>query len=318
MQFSPSGEWLTASSGNRVWLLRSEQLTTLTTVPTSSLNIVVTGNVTNLAFSPDSIWLGISTDQGNVLVYNLLTKVYQTFITSGSDHNIVFSSDSAYLIVSQPGGSVDAWDLKNGDQTVAYVGGSQVVESLAMGASRIALGVEDEILLLNSDGERVSSIESPGDHMFLVFSADESMLASTNSEGYIEIWKLDNEPASLVGSIRKESVYSMAFNPAGTKLAVGTTNTVYLIDPTTVRETSRIPHADIVTAISYSADGNVMATSSLRAVQFWDVTKIVALRADDLVGAACKRLTANFSESQWNNLFSGEKYQVLCENLPVP
>lgn len=318
MQFSPSGEWLAASSGNRVWLLRSEQLSTLTTAPTSSLNIAVTGNVISLAFSPDSNWLGISTDEGNVLVYNLSTKVYKTFIASGVDHDIAFSSDNAYLVISQPGGSIDAWDLKNGDQTVAYVGGGLVVESLAIGASRIALGVENEILLLNGSGERMFSIESPGDHTLLLFSADESMLASTNSEGNIEVWKLESETAIPVGSIRKETVYSMAFNPAGTKLAVGTTNTVYLIDPTTVEETARIPHADIVTAISYSADGNVMATSSLKAVQFWDVAKIKAIRASNLVDEACNRLTANFSQSQWNNLFGGEEYQVLCENLPVP
>jgi WD40 repeat protein len=318
MLFSPSGEWLAASSGDRVWLLRSEQLPTLASAPTTSLNIVVTGNVSSLAFSPDSTWLGVSTEDGNVLVYNLSTKVYQTLIPSGTEHDIVFSSDSAYLIVSQPGGSVDAWNLETREQIVAFVGSSQEIESLAIGASRIALGVENEILLLNSDGEMISSIESPGDHTLLLFNEDETMLASSNSEGFIEIWDLDNGTASLAGSIRKETLYSMDFNPAGTQLAVGTTNTIYLIDPTTAEEVARIPHADIVTAISYSGDGSIMATSSLKAVQFWDMTKIPIIRADDLVDAACKRLTANFSESQWNNLFGGEEYQVLCDDLPVP
>ena len=110
----------------------------------------------------------------------------------------------------------------------------------------------------------------------------------------------------------------MAFNPAGKRLAVGTTNTVYLIDIATVKEAARIPHSGIVTGISYSTDGTVIATSSLKAVQFWDATKIQSLGADDLVDAACQRVAENFSESQWNNLFGGEEYRVLCENLPVP
>ncbi|MDX1378065.1 MAG: hypothetical protein R3307_04380, partial [Anaerolineales bacterium] len=141
---------------------------------------------------------------------------------------------------------------------------------------------------------------------------------SSNSEGNIEIWELDTDTASLVSSIRKETVYSMAFNPTGNRLAVGTTNTVYFIDIATVEEAARIPQSSVVTGISYSTDGTIMATSSLKAVQFWDVTKIQSLDADDLVDAACQRVSANFSESQWNNLFGGEEYRVLCENLPVP
>ena len=320
MQFSPSGEWLAASAGPRVWLLRPGDFTTLSVDTAKALNLRVTGNVTSLAFSPDSNWLSISSDAGYVLVYNLLSNIQQTFTASGLEHDIVFSSDSTQLFVGQAEGSVDAWDLKTQEQIVAFAGGLQDVKSMAVSSSQIALGVEDEILILNENGERIAQINSPGDHSLLVFSTDGSMLASSNSEGLIEIWRFESGTGTFVslGSIRKETVYSMAFNPDGTQLAIGTANTVYLIDPQSVKETARIPNAGIVTGISFSADGSVLATSSLKVVQFWDLSKIEIIRPDDLVDAACSRMKANFSQSQWNNLFRGEDYRELCEGLLIP
>ncbi|HAV78478.1 MAG TPA: hypothetical protein DCX53_14110 [Anaerolineae bacterium] len=144
------------------------------------------------------------------------------------------------------------------------------------------------------------------------------MLASSNSAGVIDVWDLKSGTLTLVGSIRKETVYSLAFNPSGTQLAVGTSGFVYLIDPKTVKETARIPHAGKVNGVAYSADGSTLATASLKAIQFWAVTTIPKLDSANLVDAACSRLTVNFSESQWSSFFSDEEFRVLCKDLPVP
>ena len=144
------------------------------------------------------------------------------------------------------------------------------------------------------------------------------MLASSNSAGLIEVWKLENGTFSSVNSIRKDSVYSLVFSPNGHSLAVGARNNVFLLNPLTVQEVARIPHAGEVTGVSYSADGNTMATTSLKAVQFWDAMKVQGIETDDLANAACSRLAANFSEAQWSNLFGREEYRVLCEELPIP
>ena len=318
MQFSPSGDWLAASDGPRIWLLESDPLPTLDRQ--RSPNIVANGKVTSLIFSPDSKWLGVATDNGQVLVYYFVNNDWRTFTSSGIEHSIAFSPDSAYLLVSQPEGSVDRWNLISREQIVAFAGGLQDVQSMAVSPSYIALGVDDAIEILSIDGKRdVSlSIKSAGDHSLLAFSADGSLLASSNSEGLIEIWRLDNGEFIWVGSIRKETVHSMMFDPTSTQLAVGTTNTVYLIDPLTVKETARIPHAGIVAGVSYQADGDIFATTSLRSIQFWDMTRIQALHSDDLVDEACKRLKENFSEAQWGNLFGGQPYETLCDQLPVP
>ena len=318
VQFSPSGERFAASVGPRIWFLNSDQLST--PIRQRTPNMITNGNVTSLVFSPDSNWLGVSTDEGQVLVYSFTGNDWRTFTSSGIAHDIAFSSDSAHLFISQPEGSVDKWSLITREQIVAFAGGLQDVQSMAVSPSYIALGVDDVIEILDVDGKRNESlsIESPGDHSLLVSNLDGSLLASSNSEGLIEIWQLENRTFSLIGSIRKETVHSMAFSPDGTQLAVGTTNTVYLIDPLTVKEMARIPHAGVVAGISYRSGNNIMATTSLRSIQYWDMTRIQALHADDLVDAACKRLRENFSEAQWSNLFGGQVYDTLCDQLPVP
>jgi WD40 repeat protein len=110
----------------------------------------------------------------------------------------------------------------------------------------------------------------------------------------------------------------LSFNPFGTLLAVGTSDNVYLLDPTTGREIARIPHIDIVKGVSFSADGKILATGSSKVLQFWEIAKIQRIRKDDLVPTACSRLIRNFDTAQWNALFGQEKYRTLCENLPVP
>jgi WD40 repeat protein len=316
VHYSPAGDWVAASDGPRVWLLKPEQLSTLTERSLGRPTLEVTGNVTSLEFSPDSAWLGVSTDAGNVIVYQIKNRSSRTFTTSGGEHAIAFTSDNTRLLVGQPGWSVDAWDLNTKEQLVAFAGGQQEVKSFAVGPSMIALGLTDKVTILNDAGESIQEIDSPGEHSLLAFSTDGSLLASSNSAGLINIWKNTNGKFTFVNSIRKDAVYSMAFNPSGNRLAVGATNAVYVIDTTTVDEVARIPHAGKVDGVSYSLDGKIMATASLKAVQFWDVTKLDNIQADTIVPAACSRLTTNFSEAQWSNLFGNEPYRKLCVDLP--
>ena len=318
VRFSPAGDLLAASDGPRVWVLRSNQLSTLTARSLLAPNLTLNGDVDNLAFSPDSVWLGASTVNGEVRVYNWLTKQPKTLFQTGLTYQIAFTPDSTYLITCSSTGVVEMWSLASYRKTADLAGEGSGAVSVAVSPSYIALGMTDKIAILSAAGEPIAEIESPGDHTLLAFNTDGSLLASSNSAGLVEVWKYEDGSFSRVESIRKDSVYSLAFNPSGTRLAVGTTNTVYLIDPSTVKEASRIPQPGRVVGISYSMDGSVMATASLKSIQFWGVTRIIDIQSDRLVPAACSRLITNFSQAQWSNLFGSEPYKVLCEKLPVP
>lgn len=318
VQFSPAGDWFAASSGPGVWLLRPERLPALTARTLGGPNLTLNGDVTNLVFSPDSNWLGISTVNGQVMAYNFSTRQPKTLFQTGLSHEIAFTPDSTYLISCSDSGIVEMWNLASFRKTAELAEEGSGVTSVAVSASYIALGRTDGIEILAADGSPVTGIESPGDHTHLSFSGDGSLLASSNSAGLIEIWKLEGGNFSQIGSIRKDFVSSLAFNPNNLVLAVGSRDNVFLVNPLLVNEIARIPHAGDVTGLSYSADGNRMATASLKAVQFWEMAPIPSLGSDELVEAACLRLDSNFSQSQWNNLSGNEEYRVLCDGLPVP
>ena len=76
-------------------------------------------------------------------------------------------------------------------------------------------------------------------------------------------------------------------------------------------------HPGDVTGVAYSVDGK-LGTTSLRVLNLWNLGTIQIIKERDLVSTACSRLTANFSEAQWSNLFTGEPFRILCENIPVP
>lgn len=318
VQFSPSGDWFAASNGPRVWLLRPDRLSTLTARTLGEPNLTLNGDVENVQFSPDSTWLGVSTVNGQVLVYNLQTRQPRTLFHTGLGHQIAFTPDSQSLVTSSITGAVEMWNLTSLRKTANLAEEGSGAASVAVSPDYIALGMTDRIALLSPEGEPLTEIESLGDHTLLAFNADGSLLASSNPAGLIEIWRFENGTFSKVDSIRKEFVRSMAFNPKGFSLAVGVRNTIFVINPLTVEETARIPQAGDVTGLSYSADGTVMATASSRAIQFWDVTRLEVIDSNELVPAACARLTMNFSEAQWSNFFGDEEYRVLCPALPVP
>jgi WD40 repeat protein len=152
----------------------------------------------------------------------------------------------------------------------------------------------------------------------MAFSQGGSLLAANNTSGQIYIWQKQGDVFYLLRNIPSEQATSMIFNPHGDRLLVGALNNVFVIDPFTGGEITRIRHKDTVSGMSYSVDGNTLATSSLKAIQFWDMQKMSQFQRDDLIKAACNRLTQNFDAAQWTTFFGEEPYQVLCENLPVP
>ena len=84
-----------------------------------------------------------------------------------------------------------------------------------------------------------------------------------------------------------------------------------------LQEISRIPHRGIVYDVSFSPDGTLLATASQRLIQFWDVSELRPLEKEELIEAACSRLTENLSETLWAALFgAGQPYEKLCDNLP--
>jgi WD40 repeat protein len=316
IQVSPSGDWLVASSEGRVWLLTYGRLSTfsgiLQTEPTLKFNAKVTG----LVISPDSNWVGISTDAGEITLLNIVSRVKKSLVPNGFGKNILFSSDSQLLITVDAASKVQTWNTSTLAEGPLLFDGNAEVKSIAVSSNQLAIGLMDKILVVDvGNGNSISEIQSSGDHGIMAFSPDGTLLASGNSSGQLSIWRVSGNEFTLLHTVPGEKVDALSFDPQGSRLFTGIVNNLLIYDPLTGHEVARVRHQDVVDGISFSPDGNTLVTASLKAIQFWDAEKISGVTTDELVTTACSRLTKNFSPAEWTAFFGEETYRVLCEKL---
>jgi WD40 repeat protein len=319
IEVSPSGDWLVASSESRVWLLSFGRLSVLNGVLQTEPVLKFASNVAELVISPDSNWVGISTDTGEIYLFSITARSRQLVAQSGFGKDILFSPDSRLLIAVDEDSKVRTWDVATLAEGSVLFDGNAKVQSFAISSNQLALGLIDKILVVDTvSGNPISDIQSPGNHEMMVFSPDGALFASNNSSGQLSIWRVSGSKYSLLHASPGVEAASMLFDPQGSRLFVGATNTLLVYDPLDGHETDRIRHQDVVSGIAFSPDGNTLVTASLKNIQFWDVQKIPGITTDDLVTVACSRLTQNFSFSEWTALFGNEPYRELCGALPVP
>jgi WD40 repeat protein len=319
MQISTSGDWLAASSEGRVWLLDYGQLSTSNSILQTGPILKLDPYVEKLVISPDSNWVGISTDAGEIYLYNIAARSTKLIAKEGFEKNIVFSSDSKLLITVDSDSKVRTWNTSTSTEKATLFDGNDEVTSLAVSSNQLALGLTEKILVVDvSTGEPISEIPSPGDSEIMAFSPDGTLLASNNSSGQLYIWQISGNEFSLLHNIPSQEAVSMLFDPQNKRLFAGTMNDLIIYDPVAGHEVNRIPHRGAIYGISFSPDGNIIATASMKAIQFWDVQKISGITTDGLVKAACSHLTQNFSSAEWTAFFEKESYRKQCNNLSAP
>jgi WD40 repeat protein len=316
-KFTPAGNRLVAAEANWIRIIPEGNFSTLGAVPLAGSVQEFTGDIRALVVSPDSQTIAFTTSSGEIFIQNLQTRRSRQVNTANKVTALAFSPGSTHLIMGASQGILETWDINTGEQvkTLEWAG---PILSLASSPTGLAVGLTDRIILLDeASGETISELPSPGGNPFLIFNTDGSMLASANSSGQVQIWESVNggyEPREL---IEKGSAYALAFNPGGSTLAVAAVNDVFLIDTDTGQEIGRLPHRGIVYDVSFSPEGTLLATASQRMIQFWDISDLQPLEKDELIEAACARLTENFSDSQWAGLFgAGQPNEKLCVNLP--
>ena len=320
VQFSPSGNRLAVSDETRVWLLNPQPLSSLTPYLEGNPTLSFKSTVKQVIFSPDSKFLGVVTEGNEVVFYNVETRSIKTIQPTGVVQMLAFSPDGQQLFTVESNGNIQVWNTSNATLIDTSKENFPQASSLANSADLLVIGSSDKLTILDAKGDGGSSttIDAPGGNTLLAFSLDGSRLASTDSSGKINLWNVQNGTLTPTLSLTKDRAVSMAFNPKGTLLAVGTSKDVILIDAASGEEIARLPHVDIVDGVSFSADGSTLASTSSKVLQFWNIENIPLVKRDDLVETACSRMIENFDATQWHTLFGDEEYRTLCENLPVP
>jgi len=320
-QYSPSGEQLAVSGKNGIWLLSPNAESGLISRPQDTPTLPFKSIVDNLAFSPDSKYLGISTSGKEMAIYDNIARRFLTQNPVASLlKSIAFSLNNQQFIASDVSGNIQAMSLSNA-QLIQDPGQEYPkASSLAASPKFLAFGSKDKISLMNANRDRGAlTLDALGGNTMIALSQDGTWLASTDDTGKIQIWKYQNGNFTSMPSLLKEQASSMSFNPKRSLLAVAAAKNAYLIDPSSGTEIARISFRDPVTSVSFSADGKYLTTTSSNVLQLWELSKIQQIKSDQLIEAACSRLTKNFSQAQWQAFFGNDQaYKQLCDKLPVP
>ncbi|MGE5376667.1 MAG: WD40 repeat domain-containing protein, partial [Bacteroidota bacterium] len=303
IQYSASGDRLAVAGKNGIWLLNPDPASDTIARPSNTPTLPFKSNVDLLAFSPDSTYLGVTTDGKEFALYN---NAANRMVVKGTWpsllKSIAFPPDSKQLMASDAEGKIQSWSVSSG-QPVDNAGQQYPqAPSLASSSKYLAFGLKDRIDLLDAGG-KVQSIEAPGENTLLALNQDGSWLASSDSSGKIQLWKNQGGSYTGMSSLLKQQAESMSFNPDGSLLAVGTAQNVFLIDTASGNEIARIPYRDVVTGVSFSPDGKYLTTVSSNVLQRWEIAKLEKINDAELLQAACSRLAEKFNETQIKALF---------------
>lgn len=316
--YSPNGNRIAASDDRRVWLLNPATLPTLTTTPSGKPIGELLANINKVVLSINGARLGALTTTNDVVIYNTQSTSGKTIRPENGARAFVFSPDERQVVIGDSAGGLQVWNAASGQYINTPVKYKQRITTMAAVVDLLAVGTGNEIHILNINTfEELGQLASYGEQEMLIFSPDGKWLASSNSTGQIQIWKQENGKFSEPRSFILANASSFAFNPESSLLAIGAADIVYLINPITLKEYARIPHTGTISSVSFSPDGSILMTASLKVLQFWELAKIPELKEENLVATACGRVTENFSEAQWKALFETEGYKLLCPDLPL-
>jgi WD40 repeat protein len=232
-----------------------------------------------------------------------------------------FSPDNSLVATSGENAKVTVWNVNSGERTYSLENPSSVFSvAFQPGGTHLAAGMHNKIVIWDTETrEQIIGLLQIGDVNTVAFSNDGNLLATASSEGTIYVWdateKYSGKPVILQMNGRPLAI---TFSPDNRWLAAGGSNSfAYLWDISIGEEISRLPHSESVTSVSFSNNGNLLATVSRKVIQIWDVPALPLDPTSELIGEACSHLTANISEDEWEIIFPGEDYHSICPDLQV-
>jgi len=319
--FSRSDEWLITNTDERlVWKFPADQVLELSSTEQGTPIISAAALTYDLAISPDSKWVVTGERENNrAILYNLETETTSILNHRAKVLGVDFSSDNSLVATSGENAKVTIWDVSTGEQQYSLENPSSVFSvAFQPGGTHLVAGMHDKTIIWDTDTqEQIIGLLQTGDVNTVAFSNDGTLLATASSEGTIYVWNAtenySGEPIVLRLNGQPQSI---TFSQDNRWLAAGGSNNfAYLWDISLGEEVSRLPHSETVSSVSFSSDGNLLATASRKVIQIWDVPALPLVPTSELISEACSHLTANISESEWEVIFPGEDYRPICPDL---
>lgn len=319
VEMSPNGEWLAASAKGEVWLLDPDSFNSLTPSPEDSILNFNPETITDIVIDPQGSRFALTTTNGKVVVWDVARNTAQTLITSGPVQSIAFSSDGNSLILGSTDGLLQYRGLGSSDSGVIWQASGPIYSVAVSASDQIAVGMDNKIVMFKF-GEPVfeNALNSSGRNQLLEFSPNGDLLVSSLPSGRTLIWELEGDAFKQIVDLSSNPASSVSFSMNGLRLFLGTVDEILVLDPRIGKETTRIRQKNEVNALAFSPDGMTLYSSSMRIIQRFKLSLMQEISTEEIIQAACSRLTGNFSASEWIFFFEEEEYRTLCESLPVP
>jgi len=319
--FSNDNQWMIANTDERlVWQFPANQVLDISSTEQGTSIVSAAALTYDLEISPDSKWVVVGERENRrAILHNLETDATSLLNHGARVLGVDFSSDSSLVATAGENAKVSVWDVNSGDREFDLENPSSVFSvAFQSGGTHLAAGMFNRIIIWDTETqEQVLALLQTGEISTMAYSHDGNWLATASSEGTIYVWNVvegyANEPLILRLNGQPQAI---TFSPDDRLIAAGGSNAfAYIWDLSLGEEVSRLPHSESVTSVSFSSDGNLLATVSRKTVQFWDVPALPLVPTSELINEACLHLTTNISESEWEIIFPGEDYRPICPDL---
>lgn len=319
--FSPDDKWLFVNTDERlVWQFPSDQLLNMQALGQGTSIISAEALTYDLEISPDSKWvIAGEREKNRAILYNKETLTTTLLQHKAKVLGVAFDLNNSQVATAGENAKIIVWDLDRGERNFELQNPSSVFSvAVAPNGKTLAAGLQNRTLIwdLNTQ-EQLIGLPQSGNIKSVAYSNDGQLFASASDDGTVYVWNAEEGYNGKPTVLRLNGQpLGIDFSPDNRWLAAGGSNTfAYLWDLSSGEEVSRLPHSDAVTSVSFSNQGQLLATVSRKVVQFWDVPALPLVSTSELIPVACSHLTANISESQWEIIFPGEDYRPLCPDL---
>jgi WD40 repeat protein len=337
IKFSSDDRWLASGTDDslvRLWsvdgilnyVFSEDDNTTLDSSQTT-IYTLPDGFIRSLFFNPISATLGIVSET-SIATVNLdnpedfTEQSYpEMYFTRGT-----YQRDGKLIAVAgSDNETIGLYDplTRSFVQQLSQPGGAYSVSYNRKAPNILASGGNGAIWIWDApQGISLTVAAQPGYIMDVDFSPDGQWLASGSDDGSLYLWKTTYDGTQF--SLEKvfeltsgDSINDLEFAPDGLHLAVASEDGIVRIwDVNAGSEISRLHHPLAVKRVSYSHDGQYLASASGRLIFLWDMLAIPMFNTSGLRTEACLRLTRNLTAAEWAAYGLPGERQPICPNFP--
>ena len=279
IKFSSDEKILVSSTDNviKVWNL----------INYSNISTFSSSNINSISISYDKTRLAASSNNGNVLIYDLSKNklLYSFSAHNGIVNSLDFSVDNNLLTTAGSDSVIKVWNCANWSQiskSIKFNGAINSVNFSFSGLNIVAGCNNNDLIVLNSiTGDTVKILKG---HNKLVnkafYTLDDSKIISGDYNGNVFIW--DTKKYEVIKKFKVEGFLS-AIILDGSRTFFNCSEYILVFDVekmVTLKSLSN--HIQSVSSVAISPDGKIVATGS------WDKTvKLWNLESGNLVATLC-------------------------------